>query len=83
MLDVERRLLEGVRGSGPEQPSASRGSPEDEDSRDSLTALSRLASNWLGLDGMLARVATYAVRAVPGADGAGLTLIETDRADTS
>jgi len=27
-------------------------------------------------------VAAYAVRAIPGADGAGLTLLEDDRADT-
>ena len=31
---------------------------------------------------MLTQVATYAVQAIPGADGAGLTLLEQDRADT-
>ena len=30
----------------------------------------------------MTRVATYAVKAIPGADGAGLTLLEDDRADT-
>jgi GAF domain-containing protein len=36
----------------------------------------------LGLEDLLTRVATYAVKAIPGADGAGLTLLEADRADT-
>ena len=31
---------------------------------------------------MLTKVATFAVQAIPGADGAGLTLHESDRADT-
>ena len=31
---------------------------------------------------LLTQVATYAVQAIPGADGAGLTLLEQDRADT-
>ena len=30
---------------------------------------------------MLTKVATFAVQAIPGADGAGLTLLEIDRAD--
>jgi GAF domain len=34
------------------------------------------------LEDLLTRVATYAVQAIPGADGAGLTLLEQDRADT-
>jgi GAF domain-containing protein len=40
------------------------------------------SSSRLSLEDLLTRVATYAVRAIPGADGAGLTLIEVDRADT-
>ena len=55
---------------------------EDEDLRESLAGLSRLASNRLPLEAMLTQVATYAVQAIPGADGAGLTLLEHDRADT-
>jgi GAF domain-containing protein len=55
---------------------------EDEDLRESLAGLSRLASNRLPLEAMLTQVAVYAVRAIPGADGAGLTLLEHDRADT-
>ena len=55
---------------------------EDDDLRESLDGLSRLASSRLSLEDLLTRVATYAVRAIPGADGAGLTLLEEDRADT-
>ena len=54
---------------------------EDDDLREGLTGLSRL-SNSLQLEDLLTRVATYAVGAIPGADGAGLTLVERDRADT-
>jgi GAF domain-containing protein len=57
-------------------------SAEDHDLSASLAALSRLGSRGLGLEDLLRRVATYAVRAIPGADGAGLTLLEEDRADT-
>jgi GAF domain-containing protein len=55
---------------------------EDDDLRDSIVSLSRLATSQLSLEDLLTRVATYAVRAIPGADGAGLTLLEQDRADT-
>lgn len=56
----------------------------DEDNRlaDSVSGLSALASGALPLREMLTRVARYAVESIPGADGAGLTLIEDDRADT-
>jgi GAF domain-containing protein len=52
------------------------------DLRSSLTALSNLSPGQLSLEEMLTRVATYAVRAIPGADGAGLTLLENGRSDT-
>jgi GAF domain-containing protein len=55
---------------------------EDEDLRESLAGLSRLASSRLSLEDLLTRVATYAVQAIPRADGAGLTLLEENRADT-
>ena len=54
---------------------------EEADLRDSLASLARLASGNLDLESLLTRVATYAVQAIPGADGAGLTLLEEDRAD--
>jgi GAF domain-containing protein len=55
---------------------------EDQDLQDSLADLSRLGSNRLDLEALLTRVASYAVRAIPGADGAGLTLLEENRPDT-
>ena len=57
-------------------------SAEDEDLRDSLAGLSQLASNRLPLEDLLTQVATYAVLAIPGADGAGLTLLEEGRSNT-
>ena len=64
------------------EQAAERRSAEDEDLRESLAGLSRLASDRLTLEALLTQVATYAVRAIPGADGAGLTLLEQNRADT-
>lgn len=54
------------------------------DLQQSLTALSQLLMGHgrQGLESALTRIAEYAVRAVPGADGAGLTLLEHDRPDT-
>ncbi len=48
----------------------------------SLSALARLSTGKLGLEELLVQVATFAVQAIPHADGAGLTMIEHDRADT-
>ncbi|SDT10757.1 ANTAR domain-containing protein [Friedmanniella luteola] len=48
----------------------------------SVAALSRLAAGRLGLEELLREVATFAVHAIPGADGAGLTLLQDDRSDT-
>jgi GAF domain-containing protein len=70
--------VDEVAGSGP----AGERWAEELDLREGLAGLSRLASNRLGLEDLLTRVATYAVRAIPGADGAGLTLLEAGRADT-
>src|SRR6476646_10612881 len=47
----------------------------------SLEALANLSVGSLDLTDMLTQVATLAVRAIPGADGAGLTLLEIDRAN--
>jgi GAF domain-containing protein len=52
------------------------------DLRSGLSSLSNLATGQLSLEEMLTHVATFAVRAIPGADGAGLTLLEDGRADT-
>jgi len=53
----------------------------DDDLRASLGALSRLATGQMQLDDVLTRVAELAVAAIPGADGAGLMLVESDRPD--
>jgi hypothetical protein len=60
------------------------GATDDVDLQSSLTSLSRLAmgQGQQGLEDLLQHVAEYAVAAIPGADGAGLTLLEADRVDT-
>jgi GAF domain-containing protein len=44
--------------------------------------LSQLATGQMQLSDALTRVAEFAVQAIPGADGAGVTLLEKNRADT-
>jgi GAF domain-containing protein len=53
-----------------------------DDLQDSLARLGKLATGLLSLEDSLTRVAEYAVRAIPGAEGAGLTLLEESRSDT-
>jgi GAF domain-containing protein len=65
----------------PDDPSGSHAA-QDADLRGSLEELSRLAVPQLGLQDMLVQVATFAVRAIPGAEGAGLTLFREGRGDT-
>ena len=67
---------------GDSQPADTGSDGAKEDLQSSLAALAGLATGRLGLEEILTQVAVYAVRAIPGADGAGLTLIEADRADT-
>ncbi|WP_024441791.1 GAF and ANTAR domain-containing protein [Mycobacterium sp. UM_WGJ] len=52
-----------------------------DDLRSGLADLANLVADSLGLEELLARVATYAVQAIPAADGAGLTLLRSDRTD--
>ena len=47
----------------------------------SLADLAGLVNSSLGLEELLAQVATFAARAIPGADGAGVTLLRVDRPD--
>jgi GAF domain-containing protein len=47
-----------------------------------MRSLAQLATGKLTLEEMLTEVANFAVQAIPGADGAGLTLIEDNRSDT-
>jgi len=70
-------------GGGPGDGARSQPVEDDEvDLQASLAALSGLSTGRLNLEDLLVRVATFAVRAIPGADGAGLTMLEHDRADT-
>lgn len=59
-----------------------RSAAEDVDLAAGLQGLATLSTTDLQLDELLLRVARYAVRAIPGADGAGLTLFEQGRANT-
>ena len=54
----------------------------DENLQASLRALAELATGQLQLEDSLTKVAHLAVEAIPGADGAGLTLLENGRSDT-
>ena len=63
-------------------PDADGAAAEENDLQASVTALSRLSTARLDLEDLLVQVATFAVQAIPGADGAGLTMMERDRADT-
>ncbi len=60
----------------PEQSGA-----DTDDLRAGLADLAGLVADTLGLEELLARVATHAVHAIPGAEGAGLTLLRADSAD--
>ncbi len=76
-------MVVGVTGGpGDDDPGRTRSESEDDDLMVSLAALARLSAARLSLEDLLTQVAVFAVRAIPGADGAGLTLIEADRSDT-
>lgn len=52
---------------------------DEADLQAGLAGLAGLVTRSLGLDELLTRVANSAVRAIPGADGAGVTLLRLDR----
>jgi hypothetical protein len=54
---------------------------DDADLRAGIGALAGQVAGSLGLSELLAEVAAFAVRAIPGADGAGVTLLRVDRVD--
>src|SRR5437879_899593 len=60
---------------------AQQASADAADLRAGIDALAGLVANTLGLSELLAEVSTFAVRAIPGADGAGVTLLRVDRVD--
>jgi GAF domain-containing protein len=66
--------------SGAAALSAARASADTADLNASLRDLAALVSGGQSLDELLGRVATSAARAIPGADGAGVTLLRIDPA---
>jgi GAF domain-containing protein len=56
-------------------------SADDADLQAGIDDLAGLVAGSLGLPELLAEVAAFAVRAIPGADGAGVTLLQADRVD--
>ena len=61
--------------------SAQQASADAADLRAGIDDLAGLVAGSRGLPELLAEVATFAVRAIPGADGAGVTLLRVDRLD--
>ena len=61
--------------------SVEQASADDADLQASLGDLAGLVTGTIGLPDLLERVATFAAHAIPGADGAGVTLLRLDRPD--
>jgi GAF domain-containing protein len=75
-------MIEGEDGDGRDgDPVRARAAASADDLQASLHGLSRLVSRSLPLQDLLTQVATFAVQAIPGADGAGVTLLLADRPD--
>jgi GAF domain-containing protein len=73
-----------VPGPRPEgrHPSPAELAAQDDDLQHSVASLAALTTKRSDLEQLLTRVAEYAVQAIPGAEGAGLTLLEEGRSDT-
>jgi GAF domain-containing protein len=61
--------------------SVEQASADAADLQTSLGELAGLVTGSIGLPDLLQRVATFAARAIPGADGAGVTLLRVDQPD--
>src|SRR5271156_721860 len=61
--------------------SAQQAAADAADLRAGIDVLAGLVAGSLGLPELLTEVSTFAVRAIPGADGAGVTLFRVDRVD--
>lgn len=72
---------QGTRRDGAATADGAQFEAQDRALASSLVSLAGLATAPHDLRDMLTKVATFAVQAIPGADGAGLTLLEIDRAD--
>ncbi|TGD84949.1 ANTAR domain-containing protein [Mycolicibacterium sp. CH28] len=68
-------------GSLEDPPNSLSASAEAVDLRAGIDGLAGLVADGLGLPELLSAVAGFAVHAIPGADGAGVTLLRMDRAD--
>ncbi len=76
-------MVDGADPSGVVAVPRARDSQEVSDDLDrSLTGLSQVLTGHLPLQGTLVEIAQFAVDAIPGADGAGLTMLEEGRAQT-
>lgn len=62
--------------------SVARQAADDEDLEHAVIGISGLLAGSLDLDVLLTRVAQFAVQAVPGADGAGVTMFDVDHPST-
>ena len=60
-------------------PTTEQATADMADLQSSLADLAGLVSDGTGLEHLLTQVATFAVHAIPGADGAGVTLLRLDR----
>jgi GAF domain-containing protein len=74
-------FTDDVHGSGVGSLTPEQSSADAADLQVGIGALAGLVSGSLGLPELLAEVAGFAVRAIPGADGAGVTLLRLDRVD--
>lgn len=72
-----------VAGSGSPSLSVARAGADEADLQGAITDLASLVAGSLGLDVLLERVAAAAALAIPGADGAGVTLLRIDAAQNT
>src|SRR6202047_4177357 len=70
-----------VRGAGHRALTSDQLIADAADLRAGIDELAGLVAGSLGLPELLAEVSTFAVHAIPGADGAGVTLLRLDRVD--
>jgi GAF domain-containing protein len=68
-------------GQSPAVPDLEQAEAEAADLQAGLAGLASLMTGSLGLDELLARVAVFATNAIPGADGAGVTLLNVEGAE--
>lgn len=68
-------------GASPGWPDAEQADADAADLRSGIAGLASLVTGSLGLDELLTRVATFARNAIPGADGAGVTLLDVTGAE--